>query len=50
MKKLYENGKIDKRWIEEYCKGNWKKCKRYQMEEKGIPHSDKMLPDGSYLK
>ncbi len=27
---------LDKKWIELYCKGDWKSCIRYQMEEKGI--------------
>lgn len=47
MKRYYEQGLIDKKWIEEYCKGNWRKCIRYQMEEKGKYHPDWMLPDGS---
>ena len=49
MKRFYEEGKISKEWIEKYCKGNWKSCIRYQKEEKGEPHSDYLLPDGSYL-
>jgi len=47
MKRFYEEGKIQKRWIELYCKGDWKSCVRYHMEEKGEPHPDWMLPDGS---
>jgi len=47
MKRFYEQGKLDKKWIEEYCMGNWNNCKRYQMEENGIYHPDNMLPDGS---
>jgi len=23
MKRFYEKGKLDKKWIERYCKGNW---------------------------
>jgi len=46
MKRFYEEGKLDKKWIEKYCKGDWKSCVRYQMEEKGEPHSDWMLPNG----
>lgn len=46
MKRFYEEGKLEKKWIDEYCKGNWKKCVRYQLEEKGIPHPDNMLPNG----
>ena len=47
MKRFYEKGKLDKKWIERYCKGNWKSCIRYQMEENGEPHPDWMLPDGT---
>jgi hypothetical protein len=43
-------GKISDKWKNEYCstEKNWKLCKRYQMEEKGIPHAN-ILPDGSRL-
>jgi uracil-DNA glycosylase family 4 len=47
MKKFYEEGRMDKKWIELYCKGDWKSCVRYHMEERGEPHPDWMLPDGS---
>ncbi len=47
IKKFYEEGRIDRKWIELYCKGYWKSCVRYQMEERGEPHPDWMLPDGS---
>ncbi len=46
MKKFYEKGKLDKKWVELYCKGDWENCVRYQMEEKREPHPDWMLPDG----
>jgi len=47
MKRFFEEGRIQKRWIELYCKGDWKSCVRYHMEERGEPHPDWMLPDGS---
>jgi DNA polymerase len=47
LKRFYERGKLDGKWIELYCKGNWKSCIRYQMEERYEPHPDWMLPDGS---
>jgi len=47
MKRFCEEGKLDKKWIELYCKGDWESCVRYQMEEKGEFHPDWMLPDGS---
>jgi len=49
MKMYYEEGKLDKKWIEQYCKNDWKNCVRYKMEESGIPHPDNMLPDGRRL-
>lgn len=47
MKRFYEEGKIDGKWIQLYCKGDWESCIRYQLEEKGEPHPDWMLPDGT---
>jgi DNA polymerase len=47
MKYYREKGKLDEKWILRYCKGNWKDCVRYQMEEKGEYHPDNMLPDGT---
>lgn len=46
MKYYYEQGKLDEKWINEYCKSNWEQCVRYRMEEQGILHSDYMLPSG----
>jgi len=41
-------GKLDQSWADDYCKTNknWKKCKRYELEEKGQYHPDHMLPNG----
>ncbi|MCD4670283.1 MAG: uracil-DNA glycosylase [Actinomycetia bacterium] len=47
MKRFYEKGKLNKKWVELYCKGDWESCIRYQMEERAAPHPDRMLPDGS---
>ncbi|MBM7560395.1 hypothetical protein [Marinitoga litoralis] len=47
MKRYYEKGLIDKKWIDNYCKGNWKDCIRYQKEENVEYHEDWMLPDGT---
>ena len=49
MKRYFEKGRLDKRWIELYCKGDWEQCVRYNMEEDGQFHPDNMLPDGSIL-
>lgn len=46
MKFFYDSGKLDVKWIDAYCRGNWERCVRYQMEERGEPHSDNMLPNG----
>ena len=47
MRWFYQQGQLDKKWIVEYCQGDWEKCKRYELEEKGIYHPDNMLPNGS---
>ncbi|MFP4142813.1 MAG: uracil-DNA glycosylase [Thermoplasmata archaeon] len=46
MKRFYEEGEIKRKWVELYCKGDWKSCVRYQKEEKGEYHPDSMLPNG----
>jgi len=50
MRRFYEKGMLDEKWVELYCKGDWESCVRYQMEERGEPHPDSMLPDGSINK
>jgi len=50
MKWFYQEGRLKQKWIELYCKGDWESCIRYAMEEKGEPHPDYMLPDGSTEK
>lgn len=47
MKRFYESGQLDEKWIALYCQGDWSRCVRYQMEKKGEYHPDWMLPDGS---
>ena len=47
MKRYYGQGKLEKKWIDNYCKGDWGKCIRFMMEETGQAHPDNMLPDGS---
>jgi DNA polymerase len=47
MKRYYENGMLDRKWVELYCKGDWENCIRYDMEKIGKSHPDYMLPDGS---
>jgi len=50
MKRYYEQGELEKKWIENFCKGDYQSCVRYQIEEKRQPHPDRMLPDGSIDK
>jgi hypothetical protein len=47
MKWFYEARRLDGKWVEQYCRGDWKSCVRYEMEETGRYHPDWMLPDGS---
>ena len=47
MKRFYEAGRLERKWIELYCKGDRKSCVRYEKEEQGRYHPDWMLPDGS---
>ena len=50
LKRFYEQGVLDKRWVENYCWGDYLKCARYKMEENGSYHPDSMLPDGTIDK
>ncbi|MEA3255499.1 MAG: uracil-DNA glycosylase [Candidatus Altiarchaeota archaeon] len=47
IKRFCEEGKLDWMWVETYCKGDYRSCVRYEMEEAGKPHPNNMLPDGS---
>jgi hypothetical protein len=46
----YEQGKLDRKWVDEYCMGDWESCVRYQLEERRESHPDYMLPDGKIRK
>ena len=48
LRRFEREKKIDSSWAKNYCESsnNWKKCKRYQLEERGIIHPDNMLPNG----
>jgi DNA polymerase len=37
-------------WTDAYCLGNWQNCQRFELESRGIAHSDHLLPDGSKLE
>jgi len=34
MRWFYEDGKIDKKWIERYCRGNYNDCVRYNQKSR----------------
>jgi len=50
MKTFYEQGLLNKKWVENYCFSEWQKCKRFEKEEAGLFHPDNMLPDGKIDK
>lgn len=52
LRRFETQGKINDYWKNKYCKSNdnWKNCARYKAEEKGICHSDNLMPDGSFIK
>ena len=50
LRRFEEQGKLDLKWRKQYCEGDFAKCKRYQMTEKGTAHPDNMLPDGTVDK
>lgn len=46
IKRFYETGRLEKKWVEKYCWGDNRKCVRHQFEERGEPHPDNLLPNG----
>ena len=50
MKRFYEDGKLDERWVKNYCFCDSKVCVRKRLEEQGVYHPDNMLPDGTIDK
>lgn len=48
MKKyFFEEGRLDSKWVDEYCWGNYRQCVRRKMEGESQYHTDNMLPDGT---
>ena len=47
LRQWEKEGLIDESWKEAYClsEKEWRTCRRFQLEEQGIPHDD-ILPDG----
>ena len=50
MKRFFEEGKLEQKWILEFCKGDSSKCIRKQLEDAGKFHPDNMLPNGEIRK
>jgi len=50
LRSLESEEKISDKWRKKYCESeqNWKNCKRFQLEKKGIAHKS-ILPDGEKL-
>jgi DNA polymerase len=46
LRKFYDQGRLEEKWIEVYCRGLWSACLRYQLLENGKYLPDWMLPDG----
>jgi len=51
MKRAYDQGLLDKKWIEEYCLNGGKSCvRKKRFEQEGYVSSDYVLPDGTIDK
>ena len=50
LRKFEKQDRLDMKWRKHYCEGDFKNCRRYQMEEEGLKHPDAMLPDGKIHK
>jgi len=48
MKRAYDLGLIDRRWVENYCWNGGKDCvRKKRFEEEGYVSPDYVLPDGT---
>jgi len=48
MKRAYDKGLLDKKWIENYCLNGGKNCiRKKRFEEEGFVSPDYVLPDGT---
>jgi hypothetical protein len=48
MKRAYDKGLLDKKWIENYCLNGGKNCiRKKRFEEEGYVSPDYVLPDGT---
>ncbi|MFX0143011.1 MAG: uracil-DNA glycosylase [Candidatus Hodarchaeota archaeon] len=46
IKYFVDDGKLDPKWVQDYCLVGNKDCVRYKLEENGETHPDNMLPNG----
>jgi len=48
MKRAYDAGMLDKKWIDEYCMNGGQGCvRKKRFEEEGYVSPDYVLPDGT---
>ncbi len=48
MKRAYDSGMLDKKWIDEYCMNGGQDCvRKKRFEEEGYVSPDYVLPDGT---
>lgn len=46
MKRYYEEGLLEKHYINTYCYDRWESCARYRLEMAGKPHPNWLRQDG----
>ncbi len=49
LRRFERLGLINDEWRRRYCEGDYTNCERYKEEKTGVPHSDELLPDGTFL-
>jgi len=48
IKRAYDQGKLDEKWLKRYCWNKGKNCiRKKRFEEEGYVSPDYVLPDGS---
>jgi hypothetical protein len=50
MKDFFEEGKLEKHWVEEYCFNNGQNCQRLKAVRENRIVPDNFLPDGTIRK
>jgi hypothetical protein len=45
-----DHGKLDRKWVDDYCLIGNKACIRFELEESGEFHPNNMLPNGEIKK